>query len=308
MKFEYLFLFGLLALMRVVQSICSKRVSDTVSGTRFFHYGGYYNLMSALLSLIVLFFSGYEYFKNWQTLLCAFATAVFMALELFVYIKVLKKTTLLVAQMFSVCSLIIPCLVGELLFNEPMNAFSWFGVLLFIFSLYFMIAPSKEQNNQEQNGKFSLTTLILLLIYCFVGGAVMVTQKVFALKVENGNVSEYSFLMFAFNAIVFYVIYLILWLSNKNTEKIGFQNTTKLSKALFIYGAVLAVVIFTINLSVTTLAKDISSAILFSISYAISIFMTMLVGVICYKEKITLKNVIGIILAVLAIIVINFLG
>lgn len=69
----------------------------------------------------------------------------------------------------------------------------------------------------------------------------------------------------------------------------------------------MAFAVFLINQLVTLVAKTVPSAILFSVLYVISILITILVGAIYYKENITLKNVIGIILCVGALAIINFL-
>ena len=84
------------------------------------------------------------------------------------------------------------------------------------------------------------------------------------------------------------------------------KDSKGLSKILLICGLILALAVFVINMLVTELGKYISSAILFSVSYAIGIVITILVGVIFYKEKITIKNIIGIILCVGALTLINF--
>lgn len=85
------------------------------------------------------------------------------------------------------------------------------------------------------------------------------------------------------------------------------QEGKGLSKTLLICGLILAVAVFVINMLVTELGKSVDSAILFSVSYAISIIITIIVGSIYYKEKITFKNVIGIGLCVAALAIINFL-
>ena len=76
---------------------------------------------------------------------------------------------------------------------------------------------------------------------------------------------------------------------------------------LLVCGFILAFAVFVVNMLVTELGKSVDSAILFSVSYAISIIITILVGVIYYKEKITFKNVIGVVLCVGALAIINFL-
>ena len=58
-----------------------------------------------------------------------------------------------------------------------------------------------------------------------------------------------------------------------------------LPRVLLVCGLILAFAVFVINILMTELGKYISSAILFSVSYAIRIVITILVGAIFYKEK-----------------------
>ena len=131
-------------------------------------------------------------------------------------------------------------------------------------------------------------------------------------SVPNGSIAVYSFLMFALNAIILYVGYGISSLVKNNKVeplKTGLEEKKSclLPKALLVCGFILAFAVFVINMLVTELGKYINSAILFSISYAIGIVITILVGAVFYKEKITVRNIIGIVLCVGALALINFL-
>ena len=302
--------FMAISLMRVAQKVSVKKVSGAVQGRIFFRYGGYYNLLSALFSLITLFIVGFDGF-NMPTILCALATAICLALELFASVEGLKLTTLVVNQMFSVGAIIIPCIVGIFFFNEPMTIWQWVGIGVFVIAMYFMVS-GKKQSNTKKTERFSLKTIMLLLLTLFAGGGTRVAQKAFAVVVPNGSVAAYSFLMFALNAIIMYVGYIISSLSKNN--KVQRLETTfeekqraKLPRVLLVRGLILAFAVFVINMLVTELGKHISSAILFSIDNAIVILITILVGAICYKEKITIRNILGIVLCVGAIAMINFL-
>ena len=107
--------FAAIALMRVAQKVCSKKVSAEVQSKTFFHYGGYYNLLSALFSLVTLFMVGFKGF-DFPTVLCALATAVCLAVELFASIEALKGASLIVNQMFSVGGVVYPLYRRNLLF------------------------------------------------------------------------------------------------------------------------------------------------------------------------------------------------
>lgn len=119
--------------------------------------------------------------------------------------------------------------------------------------------------------------------------------------------------MFALNSLILYIGYFISLLTKKkrkDQELVELKEKEKfvLPKALMICGLVLAFAVFIINILVTELGKSVDSAILFSVSYAISIIIiTILVGAIFYKEKITRKNIVGILLCVVALAMINFL-
>lgn len=312
--------FTAVAVMRVIQKVCGKKVSNEVVGKTFFHYGGYYNLMSALFSLITLAIVGFNGF-NFPTVLCALGTALFMAVELFAGIEAIKGCTLIVSQMFGVGALFIPCLVGIFLFDEPMSVWQWLGLLLFMVAMYFLVAPSTKKSQNEPVKKMSLKTIAYLIVCLLTGGGTMVVQKVFAVLVPNGNVAMYSFLMFALNALILYSCYFVgVFLQRtkrvREVDKTVTENRTetpacagwqRLSKLLLICGLLLAFAVFVINMLVTEIGKTVPSAILFSVSYAISIIITILVGSIYYKEKISWKNVIGIVLSVGALAIINFL-
>ncbi len=299
--------FFAIALMRVGQKICSKKVSGEVEGKTFFHYGGYYSLLSTLFSLITLAIVGFSGFDA-LTVLCAFATAICLAIELFASIEALKGASLIVNQMFSVGALFIPCVAGIFFFNEPMSLWQWLGLALFCVAMYFMVAPSKK-NCEQSSKKISFRTVVMLMITLLAGGGSMVAQKSFSKLVPQGNVAAYSFLMFALNAVILYGCYGISFLRDRKKVAVSKEKKTseKLSKSLLLCGLILAFAVFVINMLVTELGKSVDSAVLFSVSYGISIVITILVGRICYKEKIIYTNVIGIIMCVAALAIINFL-
>lgn len=297
--------FTVIAMMRVLQKLCSKKVCNAIVGKESFRYGAYYQFLSMLFSIITLCIVGFEGL-NWQTALCSLGTAIFLGIEIITGIEALKGSPLIVCQMFSVGALFIPCIVGIFLFNEPMSAWQWVGLCLFTVAMYFIVAPVKEKD-EEKPKKISLKTWIMLIVGLFASGGTMIVQKVFSLLVPNGNVAAYSFLMFAFSALLMYSCYLVFGLISRKKERTEKREWKPLPKVLLICGAFLAFAVFIVNILVTNLGKVVESAILFSVSYAISIIITILVGVLYYKEKIGWKNIVGILLCVGALAIINFL-
>jgi drug/metabolite transporter (DMT)-like permease len=212
--------------------------------------------------------------------------------------------------MFSVGALCIPCIAGIFFFDEPMSLWQWVGLALFIVAMYFMVSPTKKET-KDISKKTTVKTIVMLVLTLIAGGGTMVAQKAFAKIVPNGSAAMYSFLTFALNAIMLYACYGVIRLPQKkkivNVGEGEERKSEALSKLLWICGFILAFAIFVINMLVTELGKSVDSAVLFSVSYAISIIITILVGAIYYKEKITSKCMIGILLCIGALAIINFL-
>lgn len=293
--------FGIIAAMRVVQKICMKRTSNLLnSGVSFFHYGAFYQLASALFAFVLLCFIGFNG-ANSATVLCAFVSALLFVLELFTSLEAIKGSTLTICNMVATGGLFVPCIAGIFLFNEPMRALQWVGMGVFVVAVYFLASGSKETYK-----KFSFKTFLMLLLNFLANGAVMVVQKYFAVLVQDGNVALYSTLTFAFGAVILYICMFALALLKQTNEQGERINQIKpLSKSLYLYGILLAVALCSINQLVTTMAKTVPSVVLFTVSSALSIIITSIVGAVAFHEKLTVKNVIGILLGLGAIVMIN---
>ena len=102
--------------------------------------------------------------------------------------------------------------------------------------------------------------------------------------------------MFAINALILYICYLVKALFIHKPVRQAEKKLKFLPKPLLICGAFLAFALAVINILATELTAMVPAALLFSISNAIAIIVTMLVGGIVYKEKVGVKNIIGIVL------------
>ena len=296
---EILFFF-LIAVMRIAQLYSHKRASNIIdNGKTFFHYGGYYQFMSALFSIIMLCVVGF-YGIDLITVICAFLSALFFATDLFANLEAVKETKLVICNVFSTGGLLIPCLLGIFLFDEPMGVWQWVGVAVFILSTTLLVSGT------EKGKKMSFKTIIMLILVFLANGFIMLVQKYFGVKVPNGNVAMFSFLTFGFNAIILFGCYFVVALSSNKKEG-NAKLIEPLNKSLYLFGTILAFALFTINVLVTTLSKTIDSVILFPISSGILMLSSLLVGIVAFKEKLTVKNLIGVICSFASIIIINVL-
>ena len=148
---------------------------------------------------------------------------------------------------------------------------------------------------------------MLVLLFIAEGG-MMIVQTIFGTLVVDGNTALFSFVMFAINSLVLYVCYLVqaLFIRKPTQQTQQMERKVKpLPKVLLICGTFLGGAITVINILATELTAMVPAALLFSISNAIAIIVTMLVGYIVYKEKIGVKNIIGIILCAISLTVVG---
>ena len=297
--------FTIIACMRVIQKLCSKTASREVApGKSFFRYGAYYQFVASLFALITLAIVGFYGFDA-PTFICSLISAILFAIDLFTSIEAMKGATLTVCNMFALGGLIISCVCGIFMFDEPMSWLQAGGLLLFLVGAYFLVSKPKSSNT-----KITLRTYVLLFINLLVNGFIMVVQKYFSVKVVDGNVSTFSFLTFLLNAIIMAICLLVCKIKSKKqvveeTEEEPKKEVLGLSKTLLICGGLLAFALFIINYLVTELGKTVDSVILFPVSSALSIGITAIIGWLVFKEKLTIKNFIGLIVGLLGIIVIG---
>ena len=145
---------------------------------------------------------------------------------------------------------------------------------------------------------------MLLLLFIAEGG-MMIVQTIFGTLVADGNTALFSFVMFALNSLVLYICYLTQALFIRKPAQQTERKVKPLPKVLLVCGTFLGVALTVINILATELTAMVPAALLFSISNAIAIIVTMLVGYIVYKEKIGVKNIIGIVLCAASLTVVG---
>lgn len=120
---------------------------------------------------------------------------------------------MVLASLAGSAGLLLPCITGIFMFDEPMSAVQFIGIGLLIFSGWLLIGYSKEQT-----GSFTMRTMLLLLGSMLSNGMVMVSQKMFSKFLPNESASVFSFLAFGLLGVGM-LIFLIPYLCKKRSEQ-----------------------------------------------------------------------------------------
>lgn len=292
---EYTY-FLIILLLRLPQNLFNKRSSGIVKGApAYFAYGAYRYLLSGGMALVLLLFAGGFSGVSLKALAISAIGAVALGSNLFFGLEALKSGAMVLASMAGSAGLLLPCVFGIFMFDEPMSLMQLFGILLLIFSGWLLIGYSKKLK-----GSFTPRTMLLLIGSMLSNGFTMVAQKMFSKYLPDVSVSVFSFLAFGLVGVG-----MCVGLVPQLTKKEKREEIKKLPKALWFYGAGLSTILLIINQLATIAAKVIPSAIMFPINDGGATIITALTGAVVFKEKLTARSVAGLVLGIAALIVIN---
>lgn len=294
---DYIFLIIIL-LLRVPQNFSSKKTSGLVTNSQsYFLYGTYSYTLAGLIAFVMLLFDGMLGFSLPAVGISALG-AVSLAVSLFCSIEALKSGVMVLAAMAGSAGLLLPCIAGIFMFNEPMKPMQFIGIALLIFSGWLLIGYSKEQT-----GSFTPRTLLLLIGSMLSNGSVMLAQKMFSKYLPDTSVSIFSFLTFGLIGIGMFIGLVPSLLSQSGRAKIA-----AVPKPVFLYGTISSIILLAINQLATLAGRNVPSAIMFPINDGGATIITAITAAIFFKEKLTVRSVCGLILGIGSLIVINLFG
>ncbi len=206
-----------------------------------------------------------------------------------------QKLGVSVASVATKMSLAIPVIAGLILYEEHLNTMQFIGIGLALFAVYFTAYKEKKQGLNAE-----LRTMVLPLLV-FLGSGIIDTSIKYlqhTLVPEN----EYSI----FSAVVFGFAGLtgILVLLLKKPETL-----IRLKSVNILGGIALGIPnFFSIYFLLSALKFDgLNSASVFTLNNVAIVMLTTLIGIVLFRESLSRKNWIGVLLAIISILLISFL-
>ena len=216
--------------------------------------------------------------------------ALFVAI-FFVMANTAQQNGVSVASVAGKMSVVIPVVFGVLLYDESVTYLKIIGILIALTSVY--LASVKEEKST-----FNKAGLLFPILLFLGSGIIDTTLKYVQVNfVQNNEASLFSGSLFGFAAFFGLLILLIKTLQKR--EPFGFKN--------IIAGIVLGIpnyftIVFLIKAMQTS---GFESSTLFTINNVSVVVVSTLVGLLLFKEKFSLKNKIGVILAIIGIVLVT---
>ncbi|SDR80112.1 EamA-like transporter family protein [Polaribacter sp. KT25b] len=208
----------------------------------------------------------------------------------FIMAKTAHINGISVASVAGKMSVVIPVFFGVFLYRESVTFLKVLGIIIALVAVY--LASVKEEKTAHKKAG------LLFPVLLFLGSGIIDTTLKFVQfsYVEKEDVSIFSGSLFACAAFFGLIILLIKTIKKK--ESFGVKN--------IIAGVILGVpnyfsIVFLIKALQT---EGFESSTLFTINNVGIVIVSTLVGILVFKEQFSLKNKIGVLLAVLGIVIV----
>lgn len=284
----------IIMLMRVIQSVYSKQASILMPpGLKSYaKYLSLYQGIAMAFAAVTLITGRQFYGLNPFTVVTAGISGSFIAVNVVCGINSMKGGTMVLQSIFSTAGLLVPCILGIFVFDEKLTVLQLISIAGVLASAVILIMSSKKEM-----GKFTLKTFFWLILSFLSNGITMFCQKLFGMVMPDGNVSLFSMITFLIPTVIVVIAAIILPADN--------TAATKTSGKLMKCAVYKAFAVFVVQQLVTILTPKMTSAVLFTLVNGSATIITAVTGAVMYKEKITFKSALGIVIGIVSLIAIN---
>ncbi len=201
-----------------------------------------------------------------------------------------QKLGVSVASVATKMSFVIPVILSMVLYKEDLNGIQYFGIIIAILAVY--LASMKQAAES-----FNFSMLLLPFLVFLGSGIIDSSIKYF----QQGHVPETEFALFSSLIFFFAGIAGLCFMFVKS-----FKQPLKINYKNIVGGIALGVPnFFSIYFLLLALGyEELSSASIFTVNNVGIVLLSTLFGITLFKERLSVKNWLGIALAVLSIVLV----
>ena len=238
-------------------------------------------------------------------------SAIGTAFNLFTWILSSQMVSLTLIESVSIVgSMVIPLLLAPYLYDgDTVSPLQWLGCALVLVSVWLFM--NKQSKEEKKTG--SLVQKIVVVGVCAIGITLAsVLKKYYTYHITAkglGSIEYFTFINFLTVLAVFSVLFGIYYNKEKRlataTCSAGERGRVEFPyKRVWVYILIAGVSLY-VNELFTSYATQLPSAIYYPLSKGLAVGCTFLLDVIVFKDKVTVKKIIGFITVIIAIVLIN---
>ena len=234
-------------------------------------------------------------------------SGVATAFNLFTWILSSRLVSLTLLE--SVCmmgSLVLPLILAPYIFNgERVSLWQWIGCALVIVSVFLFM--NKSEKGAKREG--SLISKIAIVAFCAIAlTTTTIFKKLYVINIEAnglGNVEYFTFINFVTVLAVFAILFVIYYARERKRATAENRGVELPYKKVWAYILIAAAALY-LNELFTVYANQLPAAIYLPLSKGLAVGCTFLLDITVFKDKVTLRKLIGLVTVTAAIILVNF--
>lgn len=206
-----------------------------------------------------------------------------------------RSSAYVLISVFTMLGTVVPMLLGRFCYGESIGWNQWAGFGILLLSTWILYS-----HNNQIKPKLKSADLILLLICGVANGLSAFSQTMFQREVSGGAVSVFNLYTYLISGVCLLAVY--LW---KRPRQAG--NSHKLPRIVVFYMPVMAVCLFLNSYFLTMAAGSIPASLLYPLTQGAGLVLSGLMSALLFKEKLTPRAVVGLILAFAGLMVMKLL-
>lgn len=292
----YLFL-SLALICGATKGFCGKKISGYAENTK---SAVLLNLIRMLLCVVfsfavILFNSDISYLSFdiniiFISAISGIATAFFVVS----WLLAVRQSAYMLLDVFLMLGTLVPIMTGYIVFSEPIGIRQIIGFALLLIAVFTMCSY-----NNTVKEKLSVVSVLLLIGCGLTNGITSASQKIFVNAFLETPISIFNLYTYVFALIVLFLFF--VFTSGKEQVKFNSEG----SKRPYVFICIMAVALSLHSYFSTMSASLLDSMRLYPLNQGASLIISTLMASIFFKEKLTLKAVIGIASSFAALLIIN---
>ena len=222
---------------------------------------------------------------------------------LFFWILAATSAPLYFVELFCMLGgVVLPLFISSLTSDQAVSVLGWVGSGLLIVAALLL--------SKRSGGKINVKTFVIAIMAGLGNMGSVMTQKLYN-SYFCGTIADFQLATYSVCALTLAILLLILTALSRrvamlgNGEDTGYTKTAPIRGKVLIFIIIATVMTYSSQFLSTAASAGIPAAIFYPLAYVISMPLVYLCDVIVYKEKVTLRGIIGIILVTLSGVLIN---
>ena len=232
-----------------------------------------------------------------QGFLVSGLSSLFMAMFTVAWLYAYKSEAYIFLNIFTMLGSIVTALLGFIFYGDELKPTRILGMLLLFAAVYIM-----SLYNKDIKGKFTPKGIITLIIGTLGAALADFMQKVFT-KEALGSPYVFNFYTYALAIIPQAIILIILFKLRPKGEE-GISPNLLDMKHIIIY-IVISAALYLNSISKTLAAGEIPTTMLYPTLQGANLIASAALAAIFFKEKMTKKSIVGILIALCAVVLMN---